>query len=78
MQPEDEEPTSWEKVMLIQLLNRATVPDYEGLRELINECPNYKFYQAIQFYLEANRQSYHHIPNPSPGDINYHLKHLKP
>ena len=74
---ETDEPEYWEKILLASKVYRSSIPNYEQIKQLIEDCDTYRLYAAIEYYLEVNPQNYHHIPNPSQTDINKHLKLLK-
>jgi hypothetical protein len=70
-----DEPEDSEKRLLIQLMYRTNL----WIPDIIESCPDYEIYDHIRIHLENNITPFHHIPNPSPGDINKFLKHkIKP
>ena len=69
-------PTMNEKSILLNLLYDTDLSDTEkqAATNAINDCPDYKTYQAIQYRLENRRKPLDQIVNPTQKDISKHLK----
>lgn len=69
-------PSKIEREMLTKLVHTSDLNDEEkeAAFEKINTCNNFKTYEAIQHKLEARQKSIHEIVNPTPTDVNKHLK----
>jgi hypothetical protein len=65
-----------EKSILLNLLYDTDLSDTEkqAATNAINDCPDYKTYQAIQYRLENRRKPLDQIVNPTQKDISKHLK----
>jgi hypothetical protein len=71
-----EVPTQSEKNLLVGMVYDTDMvgKEIELAIEKINECSDYKSYQAIQNRLEARKRPLDQIPNPTQKDISKHLK----
>jgi hypothetical protein len=69
-------PTMNEKSILLNLLYDTDLSDTEkqAATNAINDCPDYKTYQAIQYRLENRKKPLDQIVNPTQKDISKHLK----
>jgi hypothetical protein len=69
-------PTMNEKFILLNLLNDTDLSDNEkqAATNAINDCSDYKTYQAIQYRLENRKKPIDQIVNPTQKDITNHLK----
>lgn len=71
-----EVPTQSEKNLLVGMVYDTDMvgKEIELAIEKINECSDYKSYQAIQNRLEARKRPLNQIVNPTQKEINTHLK----
>lgn len=71
-----EVPTQSEKNLLVGMVYDTDMvgKEIELAIEKINECSDYKSYQAIQHRLEARKRPIDQIVNPTQKDITNHLK----
>ncbi len=69
-------PSQEEKSILLNLLYDTDLSDKEkeAATKAINECTDYKTYQAIQYRLENRKRPLDQIVNPTQKDISKHLK----
>jgi hypothetical protein len=69
-------PTMNEKSILLNLLYDTDLSDTEkqAATNAINDCPDYKTYQAIQYRIENRKKPLDQIVNPTQKDISKHLK----
>ena len=69
-------PTTNEKFILLNLLNDTDLSNNEkqAATNAINDCSDYKTYQAIQHRLENRKKPIDQIVNPTQKDITNHLK----
>jgi len=69
-------PTMNEKSILLNLLYDTDLSDTEkqSATNAINDCSDYKTYQAIQYRLENRKKPLDQIVNPTQKDISKHLK----
>ncbi len=69
-------PTEGEKKILVNMVFTSTLSEDKKLEALatINGCGDYKLYNSILARLSDLQPSIHEINNPSPGDINRHLR----
>lgn len=75
----DEYPTETERELLRKLVWTSNLDEEERERafESIDMCPNYDYYQKIQFRLEERQLPLDQIQNPTQKDITNHIKKLK-
>jgi hypothetical protein len=69
-------PTEQEKQLLVNLILDTDLSTTEAHSALatINNCTDYKTYQAIQYRLESRKKPIDQIVNPTQKDITNHLK----
>lgn len=74
----DNIPTKEERQLLKSLVYGSTFDEEKRMAafEAIDTCMDYKKFQLIQHRLEANQKTLEHIENPTPTDINKHVKKL--
>jgi hypothetical protein len=71
-----DEPTEMEKKLLMSLVFTSDLhsDEKEEMMNTINNCPDYKAFEQLQYRLEMRQQSIHEIQNPSQKDISNFLK----
>lgn len=75
---QDNYPTDGEREILRKMVWSTDMDDEERERafEAIDMCPNYDYYQKLQFRLEERQLPLDQVQNPTQKEISKHLKKL--